>query len=84
MDRSALHTLTVEFGSADHTRTLLSFAADLHRRQIAITALSFSVRNPARVRIEAQFTASPRQARTAQRTMDGKVDVLHTALTTSP
>lgn len=81
MDRSAPHTLTVEFGSDDHTRTLLRFAADLHRRNIAITALSFTVQQPARVRIDARFTATGRQAQTAQRTMDGRVDVLRTALT---
>jgi hypothetical protein len=80
MEDSAPHTLTVEFGSDDHTRTLLRFAADLHRRNITITALSFQVQTPARVRIDARFTATGRQARTAQHTMDGRVDVLRTAL----
>lgn len=81
MERTVPHTLTAEIDFSDHTRTLLWFASDLHRRDIALTALSFTIRTSARVRIDAQFTATERQARTAQHTVAGRVDMLSTELT---
>ncbi|ORA27282.1 hypothetical protein [Mycobacterium aquaticum] len=80
MERCEPHALTVEFDSSDHTQTLLRFAADLHRRRITITALSFTVPATERVRIDAEFIATGRQALTAQRTLQGRIGVLRTAL----
>lgn len=75
------HCLTAEFATGDPTRTLLEFAAVLHRRRIHVVELRFIVRAATRVQVEARIAATGGQARTVRLTLEGRPDVLGATLT---